>query len=89
MMFFPSFKLIKSITGNFVCGTNSREVAPLISNIFLANSMAANCKPKEIPKNGMLFSLICSMAINFPSIPSLPKAPGIITPSIPFNFFLY
>ena len=48
---------------------NSEEFASSIPQTFLANSITAHCNPKHIPKNGMLFFLIYSIAEIFPSIP--------------------
>jgi len=52
--------------------------------MFLANSMQANCNPKQIPKNGILFILAYLIASILPSIPRWPNPPGT---KIPFAFF--
>ena len=58
---------------------NSEEFASSIPQTFLANSITAHCNPKHIPKNGMLFFLMYSIAEIFPSIPLYPNPPGTIT----------
>ena len=87
--YFFSFKRtfcsgITSITIFFEGFLNSVEVASFNPHAFLANSITDNCIPKHNPKNGILFFLQYSIAIIFPSIPLLPKPPGMIIPS---NFF--
>ena len=58
-----------AITGFLVVCENSVEFASEILHSFLANSITAHCKPKHIPKNGILFFLKYSIANIFPSIP--------------------
>ena len=45
------------ITGFVVVSSNSAEFASFSPNTFLANSTTAICIPKQIPRNGILFSL--------------------------------
>ena len=61
---------------------NSEEFASDIPQTFLANSITAHCNPKQIPRKGILFSLMYCIADIFPSIPLYPKPPGTITPSM-------
>jgi hypothetical protein len=44
--------------------------------------------PKQIPKNGILFSLAYLIASIFPSVPLFPKPPGIKIPETSLRFFL-
>jgi hypothetical protein len=46
-----------------------------------------HCKPKQIPKVGILFLRVNVNAPSFPSIPLTPKPPGIKTASTSFNAF--
>jgi len=64
---------------------NSLVDAFLIFNKFLAASITAICIPKQIPKKGILFNLAYFMAAILPSLPLLPKPPGIRTPDTSFN----
>ena len=64
---------------------NSEELASNILHTLRAYSITAHCKPRQIPRNGILFTLKCSIADIFPSIPLYPKPPGMITPSNLFN----
>ena len=86
---FPSLihSLIKPTT-EALDGPNSLEVALFILNLFLANSITAICIPKQIPKNGILFSRAYFMAAILPSVPLLPNPPGIKIPETSFNLFL-
>ena len=72
-----------SITGCGVSGSISKEAASFNPRTFLPNSTTAHCIPKQIPKNGILFSLTNLIALILPSIPLSPK-PGAT--STPFNF---
>ena len=74
------------ITGSGLLGSISTECACFNPNTFLAYSITAICIPKQIPKNGNLFSLAYCTAIIFPSIPLLPKPGATNKPSKPFNF---
>ena len=47
----------------------------------------AICIPKQIPRKGILFSLAYLMAEILPSVPLLPKPPGINNPETFFSFF--
>ena len=67
---------------------NSVEFAFLNFKTFLANSISDNCIPKQIPKNGILFSLANFMHCILPSVPLFPNPPGIKIPSAFFNLFL-
>ena len=66
--------------------SSSLEPAFLIFRTFLANSITASCIPKHIPKNGIFICLANLIDIIFPSVPRLPKPPGI---SIPDTFFKF
>ena len=44
--------------------------------------------PRQIPKNGILFSLTCLIADILPSTPLSPNPGATITPSIFVRFFL-
>ena len=52
----PFCASIKEMTGWGVFSSISTEFAPLRFRTLRANSMTAICIPKQIPKNGMLFS---------------------------------
>ena len=60
---------------------NSVEEAFSILQTFLANSITANCIPKQSPKNGILFFRQNSIVFIFPSTPLLPNPPGTIIPA--------
>ena len=60
----------------------------LIFSLFRANSTIAICIPKQIPRNGIFFSLAYFIAEIFPSVPLLPKPPGINNPETFFSFVL-
>ena len=64
------------------------EWAFLFFNTFLENSIQAHCIPRQIPKNGILFSLTYLIAEIFPSTPLFPNPGATITPSIFLRFFL-
>jgi len=69
----------------FVILSNSKEFASVKLQTFLANSMTAHCKPRQIPKKGILFSLTYLIAAIFPSIPREPKPGPTSIPSIPWR----
>ena len=58
-----------SITGFLEFFENSDEFASDMPHTFLANSIAANCKPRQMPKKGILFFRMYSIAEIFPSMP--------------------
>ena len=43
--------------------------------------------PKQIPRKGILLTLAYLIAAIFPSVPLLPKPPGIKIPETFFNLF--
>lgn len=55
---------------------------------YLANSITATCKPRQIPKNGIRFSRHHLHASILPSTPLVPKPPGTITPLIKKNKYI-
>ncbi len=57
------------MTGLFVVLENSEEFASDIPHSLRANSITAHCRPKQIPRKGILFFLRYSIAPIFPSIP--------------------
>ena len=57
-------------------------------NTFLAYSTAVICIPKQIPKNGILFSLTYFIVSIIPSIPRSPNPPGTTIASYFDNFSL-
>ena len=63
----------RSITKSFVFCENSAELASLIPQTLRANSITAHCKPKQIPRNGILFSLRYCIAEILPSMPLTPN----------------
>ena len=79
--FISELKFISiQLTNWFSTFANSLECASFNFNTFRANSMTEHCKPKQIPKNGFLFSLAHSHAFIFPSTPLIPKPPAIKIP---------
>ena len=50
-----------------------------------ANSITAHCMPRQIPKNGILFSLACRIASILPSIPRAPKPGATKIPCMPLS----
>ncbi|VDO13769.1 unnamed protein product [Brugia timori] len=60
--------------------SNSVELAPLIPQTFRANSITAHCIPRQIPKNGILFSRAYLHTAIFPSTPRPPNPPGTTIP---------
>ncbi|CAC7111089.1 Uncharacterised protein [Staphylococcus aureus] len=71
----------RSIIGYGVAGSNSAECTPSRPNTFLENSTVASCIPKQIPKNGTLFSLAYLIALILPSLARKPNPPGTKIPS--------
>ena len=69
------------ITGFWVFSSNSEELASFNPKTSLAYSTTAICIPKQIPKNGTLFSLAYFIVWILPSIPLLPNPPGTTIPS--------
>ena len=55
---------------------------------FKNNQLILYKEPKQIPKKGILFFLAKFIAAIFPSVPLLPKPPGIKIPDISLNLFL-
>ena len=78
---------IISITGSGVFSLISDVFASLRPSTFLANSITVQCIPKQMPRNGILFSLAYWTAIILPSTPLVPKPPGTMIPSMPANAF--
>ena len=74
------------MTGALVSGFISVEFASFNPSTFLEYSITADCIPRQIPKNGMLFSLKCLIVAIFPSIPLSPKPGATRTPFSPANF---
>ena len=70
-------------------GSISVECASVKSKTFLANSMTAICIPRQIPKNGKLFSLAYLTAMILPSTPLMPKPGATSNPSRLSKFFTY
>ena len=66
----------------------SVDPAFLIFKTFLANSIRDNCIPKQIPKKGILFVLANLIDCILPSVPLLPKPPGIKIPLVLDSLFL-
>ena len=67
-------KILKKINNRSIIeflevGENSDEFASDIPHTFLANSITAHCRPRQIPKKGILFFRIYSIAEILPSIP--------------------
>lgn len=56
---------------------------------YLANSITATCRPRQIPKNGLRFSRHHLHASILPSTPLVPKPPGTITPLVMKNKIIY
>ena len=56
---------------------------------FLENSIIDICRPKQIPKYGMLLVLAKFAANTFPSIPLSPKPPGTNMPLISLRVFIF
>ncbi len=71
----------KSMIGYGVAGSISAECAPSRLRTLRANSTVASCIPRQIPKNGTLFSRAKRVASIFPSIPRSPNPPGTRIPS--------
>ena len=69
-----------SATNGIHSFSNSVVLAFLIFKTLRANSITANCIPKQIPKKGNLFNLAYSIAFILPSAPRIPKPPGIKIP---------
>jgi hypothetical protein len=69
--------------GLLVSGSNSVLLASCRPRIDRANSMTAICIPRQIPRNGILFSRAYLAARIFPSTPLSPNPPGTRTPSAP------
>ena len=69
------------MTGCGVSGSNSLEFAPSSPATWRANSTTATCMPRQIPRYGMPFSRANRAAAILPSMPRIPKPPGISTPS--------
>ncbi|KAF4519182.1 hypothetical protein B566_EDAN008245 [Ephemera danica] len=66
---FPTLARMKPMNGG--------EVS---SNAYLANSIAATCRPRQIPRNGFWVLRHQEQAWIMPSIPRLPNPPGTRTP---------
>ena len=62
------------------CFQKHRPGTNFLLRTFLANSMTAHCRPRHIPSMGILLILAQWAAATFPSIPRVPKPPGIKTP---------
>ena len=77
--------VIKPINLCSASALNSVLLALFKLATFLANSITANCMPKQMPKYGILFSRAYFIALIFPSVPRTPKPPGIKIASIFFN----
>ena len=75
----PSGMKITAGSGQF--GTISVECAFFMSNIFRAYSITAACKPRQMPRNGTLFSLAYFAVRILPSVPRSPNPPGTRIPS--------
>ena len=73
-----AFKKLNEIMSKeiFVSASNSIEFASSSPNTFLANSIIANCIPRQIPRYGILFSLAYLIAASFPSTPLCPNPPA-------------
>ena len=54
----------------------------------LAKSIITHCNPRQIPKNGMLFSLANFEVNILPSAPLDPNPPGIRMPSMSAKIFV-
>ena len=67
-------------------GSNSDECAPVKPHTLRANSTAASCIPKQIPKNGTLFSRAYLIVVILPSTPRSPNPPGTRIPSASLRY---
>ena len=76
---------IISITGFLAFSSNSVLFAPS-KPFILANSTTIHCIPRQIPNNGICFSIEYLTASSFPDIPLSPKPPGIRSAS---NFAIF
>ena len=66
-----------------MCGSNSLELAPARPHTSRANSITAQCRPRQSPRNGTSCSRAKPAAAILPSIPRMPNPPGITMPSRP------
>ena len=71
---------LKRKQGRKNCFQKYRPGTNFLLRTFLANSMTAHCRPRHIPSMGILLILAQWAAATFPSIPRVPKPPGIKTP---------
>jgi hypothetical protein len=78
---------IKSITKFVDFSLNSKELASNKPHLFLAYSITATCNQRQIPKNGILFSLKCCTVNIFPSTHLSPNPHGIKTQLTNSNLF--
>ena len=67
---------ISETTGWGVPSSNSWLFALSSPQTSRANSMAAICKPRQMPKNGIFRSRAYFTAAIFPSVPRTPNPPG-------------
>lgn len=74
---------INMMYGLLVWGSNSVLLASCTPRTDRANSMTAICIPRQMPRNGILFSRAYLAAIIFPCTPLSPNPPGTRTPSAP------
>lgn len=71
---------IKQTTGLLVVLSNSSLFASCNPKTFRAYSITAICRPKQIPKKGILFSRAYFATLILPSVPRDPKPPGTKIP---------
>ena len=74
---------MRAMTGFWVVELNSVLLASDRPRTLRANSIAAHCIPRQMPKNGIPLVLAYRIASIFPSIPLIPNPPGTSRPSTP------
>ena len=67
---------ISDTTGCGVASSSSMELAFSRPQTLRENSMAAICKPRQMPKKGTLRSRAYFTAAILPSVPRMPNPPG-------------
>lgn len=76
---------MKTTQGFLVLGSSSVLFASVKPSTVLAYSITASCIPRQMPRNGTLFSLAYLAASIFPCTPLFPKPPGTRMPSAPWR----
>ncbi len=72
-----------AMTGCDVPGSNSVEDASSMPSTLRAYSMTIDCRPRQMPSVGTLFSRAQRSAPSLPSMPRTPNPPGTSTASTP------